>query len=116
MTQIGTTYVGSADDAELSAAGETFQRMVEERWLGRWRRWRHTSQSFLPQWRDAGGSYETVWWVTPEELRSLEEEVLSLSMRWRERLQDPAGRPASSLPVEFVALVFPFRAPHIDGS
>lgn len=114
MTQIGTTYAGSAAEAELSVAAETFRQMVDERWLARWRRWRQMSQTY-PQWRAVGGSYKTVWWVTPEELRSLEEEVLALTMRWRQRLQEPAERPAGSLPVEFVGLIFPFRAPGSDG-
>lgn len=115
MTQLGTTYGDASDDAELSTAADLLSEMLQSRWLARWRRWRRTSHAFPPQWREAGGSYETVWWVTPEELRALEAEVLSLSMRWRQRLQAPSDRPAGSLPVEFVALVFPFRPPTGDG-
>ena len=115
MAQIGTTYVDTAQDPDLSVAGEAFRQMVDERWWARWRRWRQTAHTFPAPWRDAGGSSETVWWVTPEELRSMEDEVLALTMRWRERLQEPAARPAGSQPVEFVALVFPFRPPTSDG-
>lgn len=115
MTQIGTTYTGRSADEEESAAAELLTEMLQARWLERWRRWRRTSRSYPPPWQDVGGSYESVWWVTPAELAELEAEIRSLTMRWRMRLQNPAERPRGALPVEFVSLVFPFRPPDDDG-
>ena len=115
MAQIGTTYDLQSPSAELSTAAETLGEMLQVRLLDRWRHWRRTAHSYPAQWRDVGGSYETVWWVTPDELKALEQEVRSLAMRWRLRLQNPGERPPGSLPVEFVSLVFPFRPPDGDG-
>ncbi len=50
---------------------------------------------------------ETVWWVTPEELAKLREQIDSLVSRYRDRLVEPGRRPATALATEFVVLTHP---------
>lgn len=50
----------------------------------------------------------TVWWVTPDEAAELHAGIEKLMMRYRERLQNPAARPADAEAVEVVVLTHPF--------
>ena len=83
-------------------------RQVNERWLDRYRAWVETKGSYSKAWREAADESEYVFYVTPAELKELNQELLDLLLpRFRDRLTGPAKRPAGALPVEMLMFTFP---------
>jgi DNA-binding transcriptional ArsR family regulator len=112
VVTLGTSIEGG-DDAGTKAAAETLVDMYTDRQLARFRRARAEASSLPKPWRNVTSSNETVTWLTPAEARALTDEVMTLLMRYRERLADPSLRPEGSRPVETVYLSYPtdFKTP-----
>ena len=90
-------------------------RLVHERQLDRYRNWLESKASFPREWRDAANDSEYLFYVTPAELKAVNEELLDFLMsKYRERLTDPAQRPAGALPVEMLTFSFPMQLPSED--
>ena len=66
---------------------------------------------------DAATHSQSVMWVTPEELKEFNEELLELMMsRFRGRRVDPSQRPEGSLPVETLLFNYPVSPPQGGGA
>lgn len=107
VTSIGLQLSGRGDpEAEL--AQSALMRLFRERQLGRYQRWLETRAMFAKEWREAATESEYVFYVTPEELKALNDEVLAFLLpRFRERLRDAALRPEGSAPVEMLVFCYP---------
>jgi predicted ArsR family transcriptional regulator len=107
-THLGYT-VDTADiaDPESEIAAQALSEIALRRQVERNLRWQRTGSAAPAEWRDLGLTSETVWWVTPGEAAALHAELTDLLYRFRERLVDPAARPAAARPVEVVALMHP---------
>lgn len=103
VTSIGFTLGGADSTAEERRASRGLERMFLERFLDRY----HASLDALehddPAWRDAASEVESATWLTVEELREVNAEILQLLQRHVPRLTDPSLRPADSRLCEFVA-------------
>jgi predicted ArsR family transcriptional regulator len=112
MTSIGMSFSSDHDDPATAMASSALSRMLRERQLGRYQRWRDTQASFPAQWRDAAGDAEVVFYLTAAELKDLNEELIQLlRSRFPERLTDPAARPEGSIPVELLLFSYPMDLP-----
>jgi DNA-binding transcriptional ArsR family regulator len=111
MTSIGLRF--STDDSpDLELASVPLLRMWRERVLDRYRTWLETRAMYPKQWRQAAAESQHIFYLTAEELEALNAEVLALLLpRFRERLTDPAQRPAGSLPVELMMFSYPMTMP-----
>lgn len=96
--------------AEAVASRELLGILYEQA-IGRFRNWMATQSLFPKRWRKAFQAKQALWWVTPDELEQLGEEILALMMRYSERVQDPSSRPEGALPVEFLGFAYPLRPP-----
>jgi DNA-binding transcriptional ArsR family regulator len=95
------------DDPDAGAAASTLASVLREGYL---ERIRHAAESFhaLPaEWQAVTGHSDSVLYVTPEELRELDEQVLALLRTHHERIADPAKRPADARPVEVLVFAHP---------
>ncbi|WP_338315426.1 helix-turn-helix domain-containing protein [Streptomyces bohaiensis] len=102
ITQLGWLVEGSAPgDSEIGSEHTVAARHLGDLTLER-QLARHRAQDHGPK------RSHTVWWVTPSEADELHRQIDELVMRYRERLQDPATRPAASEAVEVVILTHPF--------
>ena len=64
---------------------------------------------------DAADDSEYLFWVTAAELKALNHEFLDFLMpKYRDRLTDPAQRPAGSAPVEMLVFTFPVQLPEAE--
>jgi hypothetical protein len=98
------------------AAG-TVSRLWRERQLRRLEHWREIRSSYPREWRDAATSSESVMWVTPEELKEFNQELLEMMItRFRERRSDPSTRPEGALPVETLLFNYPVSPPQRGGA
>jgi len=112
VTSIGMSFGSVHDDPDIEIAADLLLRLVRERQLSRYQTWLQTSASYPRPWRDAAGDSEYLFYLTPEELRELNDELSELLLpRYRERITDPAQRPAGSAPVELLLFSFPIGQP-----
>ena len=115
--RVTTVGISSAagDDPEAELASGVLMRLVRERQLGRYQTWLETKASYPRRWREAAEDSEYLFYLTPEELKQLNEELFALLMpRARERLTDPSQRPPGAVPVEMLLMSFPIQLPPPD--
>jgi DNA-binding transcriptional ArsR family regulator len=113
----GLNISSDNDDPEAAVAAGTVARLWRENQLRRLEHWRDTRSSYPREWRNAATHSQSVMWVTPEELKEFNEELLEIMMtRFRERKADPSKRPADSLPVETLLFNYPVSPPQGGGA
>ena len=116
LTTIGISYSDTHDDPASEIAANALSRIVSERWLDRYQTWLQSRASYPRAWRDAADDSEYLFWVTAAELKALNQEFLDFLMpKYRDRLTDPAQRPAGSAPVEMLVFTFPVQLPAAQG-
>ena len=112
LTSIGISFGNTHDDPATELAASVLSRLVHERQLDRYRTWLDSRATYPRAWRDAANDSEYLFYVTPAELKALNQELLDLMMpKYRERLTDPSQRPAGSAPVEMLVFSFPIQLP-----
>jgi DNA-binding transcriptional ArsR family regulator len=112
ITQLGMNISGEGEDPAVEIAADALGRLVQDRQLERFERWRRTRSSYPRAWQDAAIHSQTFAWVTPEELSALNERVIDLLLSLdRERLTDPSLRPPGSYPVELLVHGYPTELP-----
>jgi DNA-binding transcriptional ArsR family regulator len=115
MTSIGMHITGH-DNPEAELASAELSRLIRERVLGRYRTWLETKANYPEKWRNATSETEFVFFLTAEELRALNDEIVALLLpRARERLTDPALRPPGSVPVEMLVISYPLSLPESEA-
>jgi DNA-binding transcriptional ArsR family regulator len=111
MTSIGQ-QISTHGDAEAELAAGALVRLIRERQHDRYRTWLETKAAYPPEWREAAGDSEYVFYLTAEELEQLNQELLDLLRpRALARLTDRSQRPPGSVPVEMVVLSYPIALP-----
>lgn len=116
MTSIGMSLTASHDDPEAEIASAALARLIRERQLDRYRHWLETSSVYPRQWREAAADSQFMFYLTVEELEELNAELSALLLtRYRDRLADPARRPAGSVPVELLLFSYPIALPPAAG-
>jgi hypothetical protein len=95
------------DSQQARVAAGALEQVWYDRWFARIkdiflnRRWG-------PEWEDAAGSSQTLTFLTPEEVRTIRDEInVIVSRHLDERRVDPSRRPAGALPVEIVCFAYP---------
>jgi DNA-binding transcriptional ArsR family regulator len=94
------------EDPETALAAGALTRVVSERWLERARVGLERRRLLPEEWRRATGFDEMTLYVTPDEMRAINEELLEILVRYRDRLADPAKRPEESRAVEHVSFYY----------
>jgi DNA-binding transcriptional ArsR family regulator len=114
VTTIGMSLSGNGD-AETEVALGALTRMWRERLLDRYQGWLESRALYPKRWREAVSESEYVFYLTVEELEELNVQLTNLLLpRSRERLADPAKRPAGAIPVEVLLFTFPVALPPGD--
>jgi len=115
LTTMGISFGNTHDDPATEIAANVLSRVVQERWLGRHQTWIETRSTYPRAWRDAANDSEYVFYVTPAELKEINQEMLDLLLpKYRERLTDPERRPPGSAPVEMLVFTFPVELPEAE--
>ncbi|HEY3775108.1 MAG TPA: helix-turn-helix domain-containing protein [Solirubrobacteraceae bacterium] len=108
----GLNISSDNDDPEAAVAAGTLARLWRENQLRRLEHWRDTRSSYPREWRSASTHSESLMWLTAEELKELNEQLLEILMtRFEERRTDPSLRPEGSLPVETLLFNYPVSPP-----
>lgn len=114
MTSVGMNIRGTGDP-ELEIAGAALGALVTDRQIARYQAWTRSRASYPQEWRGAAGTSEWVLFLTPGELKQLNDELAEVVVsRFRERLTDPSKRPPGALPVEYLLFSYPIAVPGAD--
>jgi DNA-binding transcriptional ArsR family regulator len=112
LTSMGISFGNTHDDPAAEIAAGTLSRLVRERWLERYRSWVETKGTYPREWRDATDESEYLFYLTADELKEVNRELSDMLLsRFRDRLTDPALRPAGSVPVEMLLFSYPLSLP-----
>lgn len=116
MTAIGMNISSNNEDPEAAIASSALAQLFRERELQRYRTWLDTKGNYPKEWRRATGDIEFVFYLTPDELDALRDELLEFLLpRCQERLKDPSLRPPGSVPVEMLVFTYPLSLPERDA-
>jgi DNA-binding transcriptional ArsR family regulator len=94
-------------DAETDAAGEVLTEVAARRNLEHLEEWFRTRRSFPPEWQVAGEGWDSLLYLTLDELKEFNLRIRDLAFEYLDRVRDPSRRPKGSRPVEFLAYTFP---------
>jgi DNA-binding transcriptional ArsR family regulator len=94
------------EDPETAMAAGALARVVTERWLERAREGMDRRRYVPEEWRRVTGTDEMTLYVTPDEMKALNDELLAVLDRYRERIADPGKRPEGSRAVEHVSFYY----------
>lgn len=89
-------------DPEQAAAGEALERTLLARTAEQLREWWALRLTYPEKWRRAAFVSDTVAYLTPEELREVMEEIISIYQRFEER-RTLERRPKDAAPVRLYA-------------
>lgn len=102
MREIGLTWAEGEDPTpDEERAGQALSRMLLERWVDRFLRTEERETD--PAWRESSSLTQSMGWLTVDELRELNAQVVELIRTYEDRIAEGAERPEGSRLVEFVA-------------
>lgn len=107
VVNVGMRFSDVQEDAEAAMAAGALARVVQERWLARARVGLEQRQYLPGEWRAVTGSDQMTLYVTPEEMQAINDQLLELLLRYRERIADPSKRPEGSRPIEHISFYYP---------
>jgi predicted ArsR family transcriptional regulator len=102
-----TSWPSGADDPELAAAAQEFERVVAGRYLERVLGWIERRVEESGEWQDSSVFSDAMLYVTVEELDELRLELEAIVDRFHPRTADPMLRPEGARRVDLIQLAFP---------
>jgi DNA-binding transcriptional ArsR family regulator len=107
LVTVGMRMTDVHEDTDTALAAGALARVVQDRWLSRARAGMEQRKLLPDVWREVTGSDQMTLYVTPDEMKELNDELLAILFRYRERIADPSKRPEGSRPIEHVAFYYP---------
>jgi DNA-binding transcriptional ArsR family regulator len=104
---LGNSWDLDSDDAATAAAAKGLADQFAQRTFERRREFEATRASYPKIWRDADFTYDTVTYLTPDELAEVSAAIRGLIDRFTGRLIDRDQRPDGALPVVITATGYP---------
>jgi DNA-binding transcriptional ArsR family regulator len=95
------------EDPETAIAAGVLGRVIIDHALERARIGMAQRQTEPDEWRAVTGTDQFTLYVTSEEMKQFNEELLAMFDRFRERIADPGKRPEGSRPIEHVSFYYP---------
>lgn len=99
------------ENPDTAVAARELDRMLRDRYFTRLAAFYAARPGYPLAWQEATGGSQALLHVTPEELKSVDGQIMAILDRYRDRNTHPAKRPADSLPVEVLLFAYPVRPP-----
>jgi DNA-binding transcriptional ArsR family regulator len=112
---VGHNWELDSDDPATAVAAQTLSRQIASRASNRRDAWEATRGSYPKQWRDASFVFDTLTYLTVDELESIGAEFIAIIDRYAKRVADRSKRPDDALPVAVIAHGHPLP-PHPSGN
>jgi DNA-binding transcriptional ArsR family regulator len=110
---IWMNFTDNSDDPEANIAAKGLERLLFERAISRIRRFYDTKANLPKVWQEASDSTQAMIYVTPEELREVNTQLLSILQKFHPRLENHSLRPEGALPIELLVFAFPVQGPSV---
>jgi DNA-binding transcriptional ArsR family regulator len=107
VVNVGMRFTDVQEDADAAMAAGALARVVQERWLSRARAGMEQRSHLPEEWRAVTGSDQMTLYVTPEEMKAINDQLIELLASYRERIADPSKRPEGSRPIEHISFYYP---------
>ena len=104
-TSTGLSWSEATDDPTSAAAARALTDVFVDREFARVKEAMAGGEA--PGWDDTTVAIQTIAWLTADELRELDAALFTLLSVHRDRVHDPAARPAGARPVRMLALGMP---------
>jgi hypothetical protein len=111
LVSLGMHYTDLHEDPSTAIAARELDTMMRARYLARLDAFYATRSSLPREWQEVTGGSQARLYLTPAELRQIDEEVMTILDRYLDRLADPERRPEGSVPIEILLFAYPFREP-----
>jgi hypothetical protein len=109
LATFGMHFSDLHENPDTAIAARELDRMLRERYFTRLAAFYAARSGYPLAWQETTGASQALLHVTPDELKSVDEQVTAILDRYRERNTDPAKRPADSLPIEVLLFAYPVR-------
>jgi hypothetical protein len=106
LVTTGMHFTDLHEDPETAIAARELASMMVDRYLARLAAFYATRSALPREWQEVTGGSQATLHVTPAELRQVDQEIMAIIDRYRERVADPARRPAGSQPVEVLLFAY----------
>jgi len=107
LVNTGLTYSDVSDDPETRLAANALSRVLHDFYLDRLKEDLELRRDVSTEWQKATGASEFLLYVTPEELRVLDETMTALVRQYVDRIGNPKKRPKGSIPIELLLFAYP---------
>jgi hypothetical protein len=111
LVSSGMHYTDLHEDPDTAIAARQLDTMLRERYLARLDAFYATRSSLPREWQEVTGGSQATLYLTPAELRQVDEEIMAVLDRYLGRFTDPERRPEGSAPIEILLFAYPFRQP-----
>jgi DNA-binding transcriptional ArsR family regulator len=108
-TDFGMTFTDVHEDPETTEAAMGLERVLRDRNLRRAQVGLEIRLAQPAEWRRVLGLSDYTLYVTPDELRAVDEAILALLRRYQHRIEDAEQRPAGSQPIQMLWMAYPYR-------
>jgi DNA-binding transcriptional ArsR family regulator len=106
----GIRFAGwNDDDTDLTIAATALENMLVRTWFEKFETWERVRHTYPEEWRSASTLSESLLYLTPAEMREIEEAREALIEKYRDRSTDSSSRPEGAEPVEIVSMSFPLQ-------
>jgi DNA-binding transcriptional ArsR family regulator len=107
LKHLGTRWTDVHEDEELATAARELDRVAFDRYIDRARRGLYERQAQPEEWRSVTGMNQMRLYLTPEELKSVDEELLEILLkRFADRRMPSPDQPEDAKRVEILTLAY----------
>jgi DNA-binding Lrp family transcriptional regulator len=107
LVHTGMSYSDVSDDPETRLAANALSRVLHDFYLDRLKEGLELRRDVSTEWQKTTGASEFLLYVTPEELRTLDETITGLVRQYVDRIGNPKKRPKGSIPIELLLFAYP---------
>lgn len=106
-TSQGLTWSEADDDEETRRSAAVMTQMMIDREVARLRHSLERLRSDEPEWDQASTTTQSMFWLTPEELKQVSDSLRELALTALDRHEDPSLRPPGSRLCTFAGWALP---------
>lgn len=107
LTTVAQSWSRVQPDRERTEAAAELERAFVQHEFATLMRWAQTAAAYGEDWQRASMRAGAVTWVTADELAGLRDQIEALMLAYRDRVTDPARRPAGARLVRLFSAAYP---------
>jgi hypothetical protein len=107
LTTVEQSWSQVQPDPERAAAATELERVFVQHEFATLMRWARTAADYGQDWQQAALRAGAITWLTPDELAGLRDQIAALMQTYRDRVTDPAKRPAGARLVRLFSAAYP---------